>query len=90
MESGVAAAPSSRIAMACHVESLCMYGSAAQSEPLQCAGMAGQPEPQTLSIRPLIARELQEMAVEHGRMLAPLTNEIKLVESGLDSPDVRN
>jgi hypothetical protein len=47
--------------------------------------MAAQPEPQTLSLRYLIARELQEVAVEHGRTLAPLTDELRLLESGLDS-----
>jgi hypothetical protein len=47
--------------------------------------MAAQPEPQTTSIRSLIARELQQVAVEHGRTLLPLTDEIKLLESGLDS-----
>ena len=47
--------------------------------------MAAQPEHQTLSIRSLITLELQQVAVEHGRTLAPLTDEIKLLESGLDS-----
>jgi acyl carrier protein len=47
--------------------------------------MAAQPKPQTLSIRSLIARELQQVAVEHGRTLAPLTDETKVLESGLDS-----
>jgi aryl carrier-like protein len=57
---------------------------AAQPEPLLYAPMAAQPEPQTLSIRSPIAQELQQVAVEHGS-LAPLTDEIKLLESGLDS-----
>jgi len=47
--------------------------------------MAAQPEPEILSIRSLIARELQEVAHEHGRTLTPLTDETKLLESGLDS-----
>ena len=42
-------------------------------------------QPQTLSIRSLITRELQQVAVEHGRTLAPLTDDVKLLESGLDS-----
>jgi hypothetical protein len=46
--------------------------------------MSAQPEPQTLSTRSLIARELQQVAAEHGRTIAPLTDEIKLLES-LDS-----
>jgi hypothetical protein len=33
----------------------------------------------------LIAQELQEVAAEHGRTLAPLTDEVKLFELGLDS-----
>jgi acyl carrier protein len=36
----------------------------------------------------VIARELQQVAVEHGRALAPLTEETKLVQSGLDSLDL--
>jgi len=47
--------------------------------------MAAQPEPQTLSIRSLITRELQQVALEHGRTLAPLTDKLKILESGLDS-----
>jgi len=47
--------------------------------------MAARPELQTLSIRSLITRELQQVAVEHGRTLAPLTHELKLLEAGLDS-----
>ena len=58
---------------------------AAQPEPLLYALMSAQPESQVLSIRSLIARELQQVALEHGRTLAPLTDEIKLLESGLDS-----
>ena len=47
--------------------------------------MAAQPRPQSLSVRSLIARELQQVAIEHGRALVPLRDEIKLIESGLDS-----
>jgi acyl carrier protein len=47
--------------------------------------MAAHPEPQIHSIRSLVARELQEVAAEQGRTLEPLTDEIKLLESGLDS-----
>jgi len=47
--------------------------------------MSAQPEPQISSIRSLITQELQRVAVEHGRALLPLTDEIKLLESGLDS-----
>jgi hypothetical protein len=47
--------------------------------------MAARPEPQTLFIRSLITRELQQVAVEHGRTLARLTDDVKLLESGLDS-----
>jgi hypothetical protein len=47
--------------------------------------MAAQPELQASALRSLIARELQRVAVEHGRTLLPLTDGIKLVESGLDS-----
>jgi hypothetical protein len=47
--------------------------------------MAAKPEPEFLSIRSLIARELQQVAIEHGRTLLPLTEEMKLLESGLDS-----
>ena len=47
--------------------------------------MAAQPRPETLSTRSLIARELQLVAIEHGRALVPLRDEIKLIDSGLDS-----
>jgi len=47
--------------------------------------MAAKPELQTLSIRSVIARELEQVAIEHGRTLAPLTDELRLLESGLDS-----
>jgi hypothetical protein len=47
--------------------------------------MAAQLQPQTPSIRSLIGRELQQVAVEQGRTLGPLADEIRLLESGLDS-----
>jgi hypothetical protein len=47
--------------------------------------MAAKPEPEFFSIRSLIAREVQQVALEHGRALVPLTEEMKLLESGLDS-----
>jgi acyl carrier protein len=47
--------------------------------------MAAQLEPQTESVRSLIARELQLVALEHGRKLAPVTDELRLLEAGLDS-----
>ena len=47
--------------------------------------MAAKLEPEFLSIRSLIAREVHQVALEHGRALVPLTEEMKLFESGLDS-----
>lgn len=47
--------------------------------------MAAKPELQAPSIRSVIARELEQVAIEHGRTLAPLTDELRLLESGLDS-----
>ncbi len=47
--------------------------------------MAAKPEPQTLSIRSVIVRELHQVAMEHGRTLVPLTDQLGLLESGLDS-----
>lgn len=47
--------------------------------------MSAQLEPPTSTVRSLITQELQLVAVEQGRMLPPLTDEIKLVELGLDS-----
>jgi len=47
--------------------------------------MSAKPKPEIRSIRSLIARELEEVAAEHGRALAPLTDELRLLESGLDS-----
>jgi hypothetical protein len=38
-----------------------------------------------MSVRSTIASQLREVAVEHERTLAPLTDELKLLESGLDS-----
>jgi acyl carrier protein len=47
--------------------------------------MAARPEPEIPSLRAVISRELQQVAIEHGRTLAPLADELKLFESGLDS-----
>jgi acyl carrier protein len=47
--------------------------------------MAAQLKPEIWSIRSVIAREFQQVAIEHGRTLAPLTDRLKLLESGLDS-----
>jgi len=47
--------------------------------------MAVQPQPDLPSLRAIITRELQQVASEHGRTLAPLTDGLKLLESGLDS-----
>ena len=47
--------------------------------------MAAKLESEFLSISSLIAREVQQIALEHGRALVPLTEEMKLLESGLDS-----
>ena len=38
-----------------------------------------------MSVRPTIASEFQQVAKEQDRTLAPITDEMKLVESGLDS-----
>ncbi len=46
--------------------------------------MAAQSE-RVLSVRSIIASQFQHVAHEHGRTLAPLTDELKLFESGLDS-----
>ncbi len=46
--------------------------------------MAAKPEPQTL-IRSLILRELHQVAIEHGRTLVPLSDQLGLLDSGLDS-----
>jgi len=58
---------------------------AAQPEPLLYAPMVARLEPQTLAIRSLITGVVRQVAVEHGRTLAPLTDELSLLESGLDS-----
>jgi hypothetical protein len=42
----------------------------------------------TMSIRSTIESLLRQIAAEHGRTLAPLTDELKLLESGLDSMSV--
>jgi hypothetical protein len=47
--------------------------------------MSAEPKPEIWSVRSLIARELEQVAAEHGRALAPLTDELSLLESGLDS-----
>ena len=47
--------------------------------------MGADPEPSDGSIRSRITRELVIVAAEQGRTLAPLTDELKLFESGLDS-----
>jgi hypothetical protein len=39
----------------------------------------------TTATRLAIVREFEQVAAEHGRTLAPLTDELKLLESGLDS-----
>jgi acyl carrier protein len=38
-----------------------------------------------MSVRPKIASEFQQVAKEQDRTLAPITDDMKLVESGLDS-----
>ena len=38
-----------------------------------------------MSVRPMIASEFQQVAKEQDRTLAPITDDMKLVESGLDS-----
>lgn len=38
-----------------------------------------------MSVRPKIASEFQQVAKEQDRTLAPVTDDMKLVESGLDS-----
>jgi hypothetical protein len=47
--------------------------------------MAALAKPQVSSIRSLITQELEQVASEQGRALVPLTDEVKLLESGLDS-----
>jgi acyl carrier protein len=45
--------------------------------------MAAQVELATLRLA--IESQIREIALEHGRTLAPLTDELKLLESGMDS-----
>jgi len=47
--------------------------------------MAANADAANVSVRSMIASLLHQVAVEHGRTLAPLTDELKLFESGLDS-----
>jgi acyl carrier protein len=47
--------------------------------------MAAQPEHQIRAIRSVIVTELQRVAIEHGRTLVPLADEVRLLELGLDS-----
>jgi acyl carrier protein len=42
----------------------------------------------TISTRSIIESLLRRIAAEHGRTLAPLTDDLKLLESGLDSMSV--
>jgi len=50
--------------------------------------MVTQPGVATRSIRSVIAAELQRVAMEHGRILAPVADEVRLLELGLDSLDL--
>lgn len=50
--------------------------------------MAANAEAAQASVRSTIVSLLHQVAVEHGRTLAPLTDEIRLFESGLDSLSV--
>jgi hypothetical protein len=47
--------------------------------------MSAQPERTTGSVRSTIIAQFHQVALEHGRTLAPLTDELKLFDSGLDS-----
>jgi len=47
--------------------------------------MAAQPGHEICSIRSVIVTELQRVALEHGRTLAPLMDDVRLLELGLDS-----
>jgi hypothetical protein len=47
--------------------------------------MAAHIRPTTMSVRSVIESQLLRTAQEHGRLLQPLTDELKLLESGLDS-----
>jgi phenylalanyl-tRNA synthetase beta subunit len=50
--------------------------------------MAASAESARVSVRSTVASLLHQVAAEHGRTLAPLTDELKLFESGLDSLSV--
>jgi acyl carrier protein len=47
--------------------------------------MAAHARAATMSVKSTIESQLRRIAVEHGRTLEPLTDELKLLESGLDS-----
>jgi hypothetical protein len=47
--------------------------------------MAAYPRTPTTLVRSTIESQLRRTAEEHGRTLQPLTDELKLLESGLDS-----
>jgi hypothetical protein len=47
--------------------------------------MVAHVEPATTFVRSAIESQLRQVALEHGRTLAPLTDTLKLLESGLDS-----
>jgi hypothetical protein len=47
--------------------------------------VAAQLESEVASIRTVIERELRQVAVEHGKTLATLTDGLRLSDSGLDS-----
>ena len=38
-----------------------------------------------MSVRPVIEAEMRRVAVEHGRRLEPLSDDLVLLDSGLDS-----
>lgn len=42
-------------------------------------------EPARVSVRSTIESEIRQIALEHGRTLAPLTDDLRFLESGLDS-----
>ena len=50
--------------------------------------MAAHADAAKVSVRSTIAALLHKVAAEHGRTLAPLTDELKIFESGLDSLSV--
>jgi acyl carrier protein len=47
--------------------------------------MAAHARPATVSVKSTIEQHLRRIAADHGRTLEPLTDELKLLESGLDS-----